>query len=349
MRSPAHLVLSLLLLGSTLFITEAEAALECQFGAQPFDFGSEEPTDASLDSDTLAQTPMFGVIPGLDEFEPALELSIYDVTCDRTTSGSIVMQLNNLALPAVIGSTSYNGRNHDIYATSEAWAGFIIVRRNDDFQNGSSVILSKGVGAAPPRVDLYLRLKYVKLSNPLTGTVGELASRITVPSVRFNLTLPDNRSFAQLAMFHGLSVDILGVVCNLLAPHLMDLGQVPISDLRIPGKVIAQPLLLQMGCGAGFQMITPKIPDSMQVTFSGGVEAGLLDTNQANVKFGIVDRLGRALRFSVSTPVATLTNTGSLTAANTVRLSVRPQLKDITGAVAAGTVSGNLGINVIYK
>lgn len=349
MKSPAPLLLSLLLISGMLFMPHAEAVPECVFGSEPFGFGSGEPIDASLDSDLLVAAPMFSVIAGLNDFEPIVDLSVYDVTCDRFTSGSLELPINNLALPPVIGSTSFNGRNYEVYATSEEWAGFIIVQRNGDFHNGGSATLSKRPGAVPPTVELNLRVKYVKLTNPLTGTVGELASRVNVPQVRFGLTLPDNRSIPLVADFYGLSVDILGVVCNLLAPHLMDLGQVPISDLRIPGKVIAQPLLLQMGCGAGFQMITPRIPDSMQVTFSGGVEAGLLDTNQANVKFGIVDRLGRALPFSVSTPVATLTNTGSLTAANTVRLSVRPQLKDITGAVTAGTVSGNLGINVIYK
>jgi type 1 fimbria pilin len=349
MRLPAPVVLSLLLIGGTLFMPRAQAELDCQFGAEPFEFAVEDPVEASLDADILAQTPINGVIPNLEQFEPALELAVSDITCDRASIGSITMQLTNLGLPPIIGTTNYNGRGYDIYGTNEAWAGFIIVRRNGDFQNGANVVLSKAAGTTNPRVDLNLRLKYVKLTNPLTGTVGQLASRINVPQVPFDLSVPGNRSFTQLARFSGLSVDILGVVCNLLAPHQMDLGQVSISDLRIPGKVVAQPLLLQMGCGAGYQMITPRVPDSMQVTFTGGVEAGLLDTNQANVKFGIVDRLGRLLPFSVSTPVATLTNSGTLTAANTVRLSVRTQLKDITGAATAGTVNGNLGIQVIYK
>lgn len=349
MKSPSNLILPLMLIAGTLLTGRAEAALDCQFGAVPFDFGSTEPTDASLDSDNLVQTPMFGVIPGLDQFEPELDLGVDDITCERTSSGSIALQITNLGLPPVVGTASFNGRSYDVYATSESWAGFIILRRNGDFQNGTSVVLSKTAGTATPRVDLSLRVKYIKLENPLTGTVGELASSVHVPQVRFDLVLPDNRSFPQLAAFYGLSVDILGVVCNLLAPHLLDFGQIPISDLRVPGTVIAQQLQMQMNCGAGFEMVTDRVPASMLVTFTGGVAQGLLDTNQANVKFGIVDRLTRGIPFGVSTSVATLTNTGQITASNTVRLSVRPQLVDLSGAVTAGTVSGNLGIQVIYK
>jgi type 1 fimbria pilin len=349
MKSPNNLVLTLLLVGATLLTPRAEAALDCQFGAVPFDFGSAEPNDASLDSETLVQTPMFGVIPGLNSFEPEIELGVDDITCERTSSGSIALQITNLGLPPAVGTASFNGRNYDIYATSEAWAGYIIVRRNGDFQNGSSVLLSKLAGTNTPRVDLSLRVKYVKLADPLTGTVGELASSINVPQVRFDLVLPDNRAFSQLAAFYGLSVDILGVVCNLLAPHLLDFGQIPIADLRVPGTVVAQQLQLQMNCGSGFEMVTERVPLSMQVTFTGGVATGLLDTTQANVKFGIVDRLGRGIPFGVSTAVATLTNNGQLTASNTVRLSVRPQLQNLAGDVQAGAVSGNLGIQVIYK
>lgn len=349
MKSPGSFVLSLVLMAGTLLTLPAQAALDCQFGPVPFDFGSQEPTDASLDSEILRATPLFGVISGLEEFEPRISLGASDVTCDRASSGSIAMQITNLALPPVVGSASYNGKTYDVHGTTEDWAGFIIVRNNADFQNGASVTLSKAAGRPDPQVDLSMGLKYIKLADPLTGTVGELASSINVPDIRFDLILPDNRSFAQRASFYDLKVDILGVVCNLLAPHELDLGDIAIADLREPDKVIHQPLLLQMGCGAGYQMVTERVPSSMQVTFDGGVETGLLDTNQDNVKFNIIDRLNRGIPFRVSTPVASLTNSGQLTANNTVRLRVKPQLKDLTGPVAAGEVTGNLGIIVIYK
>lgn len=349
MKLPAPVVLSLLMMGSTLFMPRAEAALDCQFGTVPFSFASAEPVEASLDSDNLVQTPLLGVIPGLEAFEPELVLAVDDVECERASSGSIALQITNLSLPPVVGTTSFNGRSYDVYASSESWAGFIMVRRTGDFQNGGLVELSKPAGTTTPRVGLSLRLKYIKLSDPLTGTVGELASSIHVPQLRFDLTSPDNRSFPQLAGFYGLSVNVLGVVCNLLAPHLLDFGQIPISDLRAPGAVVAQQLQMQMNCGAGFEMVTERVPASMLVTFTGGVARGLLDTNQANVKFGIVDRLAQGILFGVATSVATFTNTGQVTASNTVRLSVRPQLVDLAGAVTAGPVSGNLGIQVIYK
>lgn len=349
MKLPSSIVLSLVLMTGTLMASRAEAALDCTFGAVPFGFGSTEPIDASLDSDILRNTPLFGLINGLDEFEPRITLGIDDLTCDRASSGSITLQIANLGLPPVIGSASYNGKTYDVYATTEDWAGFIVVRSNADFQNGASVILSKAAGRPEPQVDLSLSLKYIKLADPLTGTVGELASSINVPDIRFDLILPDNRSFPQRASFYDLKVDILGVVCNLLAPHELDLGDIAIADLRVPGKVIAQPLLLSMGCGAGYQMVTERVPSSMQITFDGGVETGLLDTNQANVKFNIIDRLDRGIPFGVSTAIASLTNNGQLTAANTVRLRVKPQLKDINGQVDAGEVTGNLGIVVVYK
>jgi type 1 fimbria pilin len=348
MRLPAPVVLSLLLIGGTLFMPRAQAEPDCEFGAVPFEFGSVDPVEASLDADILTRTPLNGVISGLEYAEPTMELGVSDVTCIVYHSGSIPLPLTNLALPPVIGSTSYNGRTYDIYPTSEAWAGFIIVRRNGDFQEGATVVMSKRPGTTSPQVDLHLRLKFVKLADPLTGTVGEFVTRINASQLPFSLMLPDNRLSSQVAQPSAMSVYILGVVCNLLAPHLMDFGQIPIADLRIPGKVLAQPLVLQLNCGAGNQMINPRVPDSMQVTFTGGA-GGFLDTTQANVRFGIVDRLGGSLRFNAPIPLAPLTNTGSLTASNTVRLSVRPQLRSLTGEVTPGLVTGNLGIQVIYK
>lgn len=349
MKSPSSIVLSLVLMASMLMATRAEAALDCTFGAAPFGFGSAEPIEASLDSDILSATPLFGVISGLEDFEPRITLGIEDITCERSSSGFINLQITNLALPPVIGSTSYNGRTYDVYASSESWAGFIIVRTDAELQNGAHVLLAKAPGQADPRVDLNLGLKYIKLADPLTGTVGELVVSINVPDVRFDLTLPDNRSFAQRASFYDLPVYILGVVCNLLAPHELDLGDIAIADLRVPGTVVAQLLQLQMNCGSGYQMISDRVPSSMQVTFDGGVETGLLNTNQDNVKFNIVDRLNRGIPFDVSTAVSSLTNNGQLTASNSVQLKVKPQLKDINGQVDAGEVTGNLGIVVIYK
>ena len=325
------------------------AAMECTFGPAPFNFGETEGYELSITSDVIRDTPLYSVIPGVGRFLSTPYLyATDDISCERPYS-SLLLPMVNVAAPPVIRTINYNGNTYDVYATNQAWAGYIVLRDGSEpFGNGGLLELFVN-GLGEPTANMGLDLEFVKLADPLTGTVGQLELWLQPLNWSFDIMLPDGRNVNMFVNYSAAKVDVMGVVCSLNAPAELDLGDIAIGDLKQPGTLPAVNLALGMHCGSGYDMEGQRIPDSMQVQFMGGTEPGLLDSDQGNVKFQINDRYDQALLFSSAYEVSALTDNGNLTANNAINLSVKPILKHINGDVSVGSVGGNLGIQVIYK
>lgn len=342
--SAPYLPLLLLLLSPRAF------ALDCTFGPDPFFFISAELIEGEISSELLAATPLFEVIAGLEGLEPNLELADQDVSCTAST-GWIDMPLDNLQMPTVVGSVNYNGHTHDVYPTSEAWAGYIVTQEDGrPLRNGDKVRM-EATGPGQFNFQPHLATKIVKLADPLLGTVGQLPVYLFLQgSIAFDLALPDGRRVAQAGHFSELMVNVMGVVCSLQSADSIRFVPTDINTLRdVDAARPITDLGIYVNCGAGDAMVGQRVPDSMQVSFTGGTEAGLLDTEQDNVKFLLRHHGTQRLRFDTTYEMAALSDDSSLDASNRIVLTINPELRDVNGPAAPGTVTGNLGIQVVYK
>ena len=269
-----------------MFYSTPAAALECTFGAAPFYFISAEPVAGSITSDIIRNTPLYGVIPEVGDTVSRQHLEVVDSNCDKRND-SMLLPVANLVMPPVIRTISHNGYTYDVYATNQPWAGYIVTK------NGSEEPIKDGgllklftAWSTKPDINLSLGVQFVKLADPLNGTVGQLYIWLKPQGFSFDIGLPDGRYVNVKADFDAASVDVLGVVCNLDAPAELDFGDVAIGDLKQPGTLAAVNLALGINCGSGYEMVDQRIPDSMRVQFMGGTDPGLLDSDQSKAVAG---------------------------------------------------------------